>query len=161
MALGPAHGALALLCPLPPRHCASAAAPSWPRPPRSIQVNCLLPGAINTPFLDTIVNTDDKLAYLLNRLPAGGWVGGHHIMLWVVGGWLAGWLGRPRPALQAPQPPPHVLLLSPHLMRPLAWCALTQPGCGAGRLGVSQDVVGPAVFLASSASNYVTGGCVG
>ncbi|KAI7837634.1 hypothetical protein COHA_008558 [Chlorella ohadii] len=37
----------------------------------NIQVNCLLPGAINTPFLDTVVNTKDKLDYLMDRIPAG------------------------------------------------------------------------------------------
>ncbi|PRW44424.1 2-deoxy-D-gluconate 3-dehydrogenase [Chlorella sorokiniana] len=62
----------------------------------NIQVNCLLPGAINTPFLDTVVNTKDKLDYLMDRIPAG-------------------------------------------------------------RLGVGEDVVGPAIFLASHASDYVNG----
>ncbi|PRW44575.1 2-deoxy-D-gluconate 3-dehydrogenase [Chlorella sorokiniana] len=62
----------------------------------NIQVNCLLPGAINTPFLDTVLNTQEKLDYVLDRIPAG-------------------------------------------------------------RLGVGEDVVGPAIFLASHASDYVNG----
>ncbi|KAL4436582.1 hypothetical protein ABPG75_003721 [Micractinium tetrahymenae] len=64
----------------------------------NIQVNCLLPGAINTPFLDRarVLNTDEKVQYIMDRIPAG-------------------------------------------------------------RLGVGEDLVGPAVFLASPASDYITG----
>ncbi|GAB4822759.1 hypothetical protein N2152v2_009805 [Parachlorella kessleri] len=35
------------------------------------QVNCLLPGAINTPFLDQVLPTKEKVEYLLHRIPAG------------------------------------------------------------------------------------------
>ncbi|GAB4816145.1 hypothetical protein N2152v2_003191 [Parachlorella kessleri] len=62
----------------------------------SSRVNCLLGGAINTPFLDQVLNTPHKVDYILHRIPAG-------------------------------------------------------------RLGVPEDIVGPAVFLASRASDYVTG----
>jgi L-rhamnose 1-dehydrogenase len=71
---------------------------STPRlPPRyTSQVNTLLPGAINTPFLNTMLANPRKLEYILGRIPLG-------------------------------------------------------------RIGVAQDMVGPALFLASHASDYVTG----
>ncbi|KAL4420594.1 hypothetical protein ABPG75_010250 [Micractinium tetrahymenae] len=62
----------------------------------SIQVNVLIPGAINTPFLDSVLNTPEKVNEILRRIPAG-------------------------------------------------------------RLGVPEDLAGPALFLASRASDYVTG----
>lgn len=62
----------------------------------NIQVNTLLPGAINTPFLNTMLANPRKLEYILGRIPLG-------------------------------------------------------------RIGVAQDMVGPALFLASHASDYVTG----
>ena len=34
-------------------------------------MNCLLPGAINTPFLDAVLNTPDKVHCMLGRIPAG------------------------------------------------------------------------------------------
>lgn len=62
----------------------------------NIQVNTLVPGAINTPFLDVMLANPKKLAYILGRIPLG-------------------------------------------------------------RLGVAEDMVGPALFLCSHASDYVTG----
>ncbi|KAL4420621.1 hypothetical protein ABPG75_010277 [Micractinium tetrahymenae] len=62
----------------------------------NIQVNVLIPGAINTPFLDSVLNTPEKVNEILRRIPAG-------------------------------------------------------------RLGVPEDLAGPALFLASRASDYVTG----
>lgn len=44
-----------------------------PTPLAPVQVNCLLPGAINTPFLDQVLNTPQKVDYILHRIPAGGW----------------------------------------------------------------------------------------
>ncbi|PSC68695.1 2-deoxy-D-gluconate 3-dehydrogenase [Micractinium conductrix] len=62
----------------------------------NIQVNSLVPGAINTGFLDVMLANPRKLEYILGRIPLG-------------------------------------------------------------RLGIAQDMVGPALFLASHASDYVTG----
>ena len=38
---------------------------------RSIQVNTLLPGAINTPFLNIMLANPKKLDYILHRIPLG------------------------------------------------------------------------------------------
>lgn len=48
-------------------------APHWPRAPChcSIQVNTLVPGAINTPFLDVMLANPRKLACILGRIPLG------------------------------------------------------------------------------------------
>ncbi|GAB4816160.1 hypothetical protein N2152v2_003206 [Parachlorella kessleri] len=61
-----------------------------------VQVNCLAPGAVNTPFTDPVLGSREKVEYILSRIPAG-------------------------------------------------------------RLGVPEDFVGPCVFLASHASDYITG----
>jgi hypothetical protein len=55
-------------CCLPQITCSPCCRPCW----CSIQVNCLLPGAINTPFLDSVLNSKAKMDYLLHRIPAGG-----------------------------------------------------------------------------------------
>lgn len=73
---------------------ARSLAAAWGRD--NIQVNTLLPGAINTPFLNTMLANPKKLEYILGRIPLG-------------------------------------------------------------RLGVASDMVGPALFLSSHASDYVTG----
>jgi NAD(P)-dependent dehydrogenase (short-subunit alcohol dehydrogenase family) len=69
-------------------------ASSWGKD--NIQVNTLVPGAINTPFLNVMLANPRKLEYILGRIPLG-------------------------------------------------------------RLGVAEDMVGPALFLCSHASDYVTG----
>ena len=67
-----------------------AASPLSPAP----QVNTLLPGAINTPFLDTMLANPKKLEYILGRIPLGAGRGGGR-----------GWAGRRvvgRPGCGAP-----------------------------------------------------------
>ena len=69
-------GRAAVVCPAsmcntpPPSLSYSPALPAAP-PVCSIQVNCLLPGAINTPFLDSVINSKAKMDYVLHRIPAG------------------------------------------------------------------------------------------
>lgn len=52
------------------------AADPWTLCYRSIQVNTLVPGAINTPFLDVMLANPKKLAYILGRIPLGEQQGG-------------------------------------------------------------------------------------
>lgn len=77
--------------------------------------------------------------YILTRIPAGGWAGGRGAAVWCCS-WTRclqrGWQRCAR--ARAP-------ISSRTGVRP------------AGRIGVPDDLVGPALFLSSPASDYVTG----
>lgn len=38
---------------------------------RLLQVNCLLPGAVNTNFTNPVLGTKEQVEYILSRIPAG------------------------------------------------------------------------------------------
>lgn len=97
------------------------------------------PAAINTPFLDSVLNTPEKLKAVMERIPAGRLGVSQASTARGAGG----------AALQPAQPAAALLLATQER------CCPTDPLLLAP--SIQQDIVGPAVFLASAASDYVTG----
>lgn len=97
-----------------------------PCSPSSCQVNTLLPGAINTPFLNTMLANPRKLEYILGRIPLGAL-------------WLGCRLGVSLPCIcEAVQMYAATSCCNGPL---IASATLPDLPCSAGRIGVAEDMV--------------------
>lgn len=87
------------------------AAPLLTGPPPCLQVNCLMPGAINTPFIDTIVNTEASAGWgVRQRGRRGSAQAGSRLCPGGRGcAGLPACPGPPRPAASRPPCPPPLL----------------------------------------------------